>query len=93
VLQEVVDSDYRFGSVAVGESRQPSYPGCESRVDRWGAWFAGGERKTTKEQAVQTNAVLGWLKGRERWLLRFRLTNHMVGGVVGALGFDGWLFP
>jgi hypothetical protein len=54
---------------------------------------AGGERETTKEQAVQTDAVLGWLKGRERWLLRFRLTNHMVRGVVGALGFDGWLFP
>jgi hypothetical protein len=22
-----------------------------------------------------------------------RLTNHMVGGVAGGLGFDGWLFP
>jgi hypothetical protein len=24
---------------------------------------------------------------------RFRLTNHMVGGVMPALGFGGWLFP
>jgi hypothetical protein len=26
-------------------------------------------------------------------LERFRLTNHMVGGVVAGPGFDGWLFP
>jgi hypothetical protein len=24
---------------------------------------------------------------------RFRLTNHMVGGVVPSLGFDRWLLP
>ena len=24
---------------------------------------------------------------------RFRLTNHMVGGVGPAPGFDSWLFP
>ena len=40
-------------------------------------------------RSQQTDA---W-KECNRRLFRFRLTNHMVGGVGPAPGFDSWLFP
>jgi hypothetical protein len=59
-------------------------------IDAYNAEQAAEETDSAKIIAVRKQAEKFFKSLKVEWL---RLTNHMVGGVAGGLGFDGWLFP
>ena len=61
-------------------------------------WFESVPERSNAKDPAPLKVKEVWVKER-RYIVclneeeRFRLTNHMVGGVGPAPGFDSWLFP